>query len=172
MCNFFYDREFIIMYRKLIFLLFAVIPSISKLQKNIFLLFISFISVYLTSKIIPFKNKDLNILEVELNITVFISLFSACFFLLDLNEFYQAIALILILFVNILFVVRWVYSFLQIIIYTYQEKMLKYCKCLINFIISFKKSMEILQLKASFCTHKTNKIEQKTSFILFFIYFS
>ena len=151
--------EFVIMSKKIIFI------SFTALIKNVFqrcaamLCFITFFAwITLNSK--PFIVTNMNYLEYYSN---YCSLFfvMTIAFCTEKNEiFLQMVFLLLCFFVNSFFLLKWLFSVLQILFVKYQNICLNNCPCIYILFISYLKYSMKSKTKKSFC--KSTQIHRKT----------
>ena len=142
LCIYKFIREFFIMYRKMIFIFFTIITTISNDKKTVFLLVISATSLFITVMNRPFLLRELNILEAHSNATALITIFAGSLYILDITDGLKAILFVLIILINSFFIVRWIFSVFDILMLTYETKILKFCPFILNTYYLLRKSID------------------------------
>ena len=162
------------MYIKIVFIFFSILTTIPNQQKTVLLLFFATVSLFYTSKNRPFLDDEINLLEIQSNITAVVSLFAGSLYILDINDQLKAIAFSAIVIFNTLFAVKWFFSFLDVVIYLYGKKIFSYCPSFILVFYDFKKTAQMTKftynlpcyfwsLMANYSIVKGNKVYNQTT---------
>lgn len=130
------------MYRKMIFIFFTILSTLSNEKKTVILLFISAFSFYQSLKCRPFALRELNILDVNSNLTALITIFAGSLYIIDTSEEVKALVFILIVIINTAFVIKWFGSVLEIIVYSYEHKIYKICPWFLKLYLILKNASE------------------------------
>ena len=120
------------MSKKITFIFFSMIPNISNEQKCYFLLLFSVFSVLATVKFRPYVLRELNILELQSNLTALITIFSGLIFVIQGGKFLEICVFLMIVIMNSIFMVKWFLNVCDVIFYTYEKKIYKVCPWLFN----------------------------------------
>ena len=124
------------MYRKMVFIFFSIMSSIPNDQKTTILLLFSGFSLYATLKSRPFALRELNILELQSNLTAMITIFAGALYILDVGDFVKIIVFFLIVVINSIFAVKWFLAVWDIVFITYERNIFRICPCfVVNFYI-------------------------------------
>lgn len=126
------------MYRKIIFIFFTILPSLSNEKKTVILLFISAFSFYQTFRCRPFSLRELNILDLNSNLTALMTIFAGSLYILDINEQFKALIFVLLIIINTKFAITWFEATLEIIIYSYQHQISKICPWILKIYLILK----------------------------------
>ena len=142
------------MYRKIVFIFFSMIPNISNEQKSSVLLLFAVLSFCSTVKYRPFILRELNMLEMQSNLTALITIFAGLIYVLEGGDFLQICIFLLIFIINTIFAVKWFLSVGDLFLYSYETKIFRMCPCFIKNIYIFRKtiadtttSLNLTQLK-------------------------
>lgn len=130
------------MYRKIMFIFFTILPSLSNETKTVILLFISAISFFQTLKCRPFFLRELNILDLSSNLTALITIFAGAIYILDVSEAFKALIFIIIVLINAKFAIKWFGSILDIFVYSYESKIYQLCPWFLNLYLILKQANE------------------------------
>lgn len=144
--NILYNREFLIMYKKMIFIFIPIYFRERKQQMTIVLLFFTTLFWRLTFIHKPYLSGDINNLELLSNTVIWISVFAGALYVLDINDFFKAILFIIFAIVNTIFNIKWFSFTLQAIIDSYYDKIFKWCPCLIKILPFLKKAKNFANL--------------------------
>ena len=125
-------REFFLMFRKMVFILFSLLTNISKEQKTTFLLMFSVFSITATIKCEPYVLRELNLLELHSSLIASITIFAGLLYVLDVGEFLKISFFVLIVLINTIFAMKWFFYFCDMLFYTYETKIFKVCPCLVR----------------------------------------
>ena len=138
------------MYRKMIFIFFSIFTAIDYQQRTSFLLFFSSLSLLITLKYKPFTLIEMNILEVESNITALITIFSGSLYVLDVGDAFKAIIFALIMLANTNFAFRWVFSVCDFTFKLYENKINKFCPFILRPYHALRNFFEMNYIKQTF----------------------
>ena len=131
------------MYRKIIFIFFTILTTIPNEQKTIILLFVSAGFLHYTLKNRPFVVQEMNMLEIQSNLTAMITIFSGSLYILNVSDIIKASTFTSIILINTFFAVKWFFSTLDAVLYFYGGKINRFCPCLLNYYAIYKKTNEI-----------------------------
>jgi len=166
----YFSREFVLMYRKMIFIFFSVISSLPNENKCVILLMISSFSLYATLQARPCVLRELNILEVESNIAALITIFAGSLYILDVADELKILVFFFIIIINTIFAVRWLLAVSDIVFLSYEKTILRCCPCLANNFAIFKKTIAETRfnynLPRFFCQFWSNFSINKREFTL------
>ena len=122
------------MYRKIIFIFFTILTTISNEKKTTILLVISALSLYITVINRPFTQRELNILEAHSNATALITIFAGSLYILDINDNLKAML------INAFFALKWFFSVFDILMLAYEKKIFRICPSFLNCYYLLKKT--------------------------------
>ena len=128
------------MYRKMIFIFFTIISSLSNQQKALILLAISIFSANITLKKQPFILASLNNIEVESNVSALVTIFAGAFYVLNINETVKIMIFIIIILINTQFAYKWIVSVCEVLVYTHEKEINRFCPCLLSLYAVYKKT--------------------------------
>ena len=128
------------MYRKIIFIFFSILTTLKNEKKTVFLLFLCGFSLFFTKVIGPFKKRELNILEVQSNLTATVTIFAGSLYILDISDYSKAMVFVLIVLINSIFVMKWLLSVFNILMDSYANKIGKICPCILFIYMIMKKT--------------------------------
>lgn len=134
--------EFLIMYRKMIFVLFAVLTGFPNPPKTIILLFVASVSLVSTMYFRPFALRELNILESYSNYTILVTIFAGCLYTSNINEEMKIGIFLFIILFNTFFSIKWLLSVIEIFVYTYEKKISRFCPFFLKYFLILKKTSE------------------------------
>lgn len=135
-----FSREFLIMYRKMIFILITTLPMIENDQKSLILLLLITISACLTYYHKPFTLFRLNDMEQKSNLAAVITIFAGCLYVLSVHEIIKAFAFLAIAVYNLGFLFLWLVTVINIYVNVYSKKIFKFCPKLMNFLAILQKT--------------------------------
>lgn len=130
------------MARKMLFIIFTMLPSLENGKKTIYLLSFCTISLYLTLKSNPYNRVKLNLIERYSNWAALITIFSGCLYANGVNYLIKAFGFAGILFINIRFMSLWTFTFIGIVLRAYKSKIVKFCPIIFIFLTSLEKSFK------------------------------
>ena len=145
----FFEREFTIMYRKIIFITINILP-INSFTKVTLLIFIASIAFLLTFFLRPFLFNELNKIEFYSLLSAIIILFSGALYICDISDELKAFSFATIILVNMVFCLSWLYSLFRIVFQANTGKLQKiFPKCtyfIIACIMSLQKTKKSINL--------------------------
>lgn len=115
------------MYRKILFLSVGVVEKITILSKSTILLAFSFISCLFTIICKPFILREFNSLEIFSNLSTLITIYSGSLYILDITDFFKVLTFFIIVLVNTIFALRWLWSMFEIVFNIHFDFFEKYC---------------------------------------------
>lgn len=130
------------MFRKLVFIFFTVLSSMQIQQKSVILLFFSSLSLVYTIHSKPFVLNSLNILDVNSNYTILFTLFAGALYISQISEGVRLLIFSIIVVFNTIFVIKWAFGVFEIVTYTYEKNIQKFCPFLLLFIMIVKKTSQ------------------------------
>lgn len=130
------------MARKMLFIIFTMLPSLENGKKTIYLLSFCSISLYLTLKNNPYNRVKLNLIERNSNWAALITIFSGCLYANGVNNIIKAFGFAGILLINIRFMSLWTLTFVGIVLRVYKSKIVKFCPIIFIFLTSLEKSFK------------------------------
>lgn len=141
-------REFLIIYRKILFHALNFLVEIEIMTKAILLQFVSACFVIFTLNFEPFNLKRINFLELLSNIAIWISLFAGAIFAEDNSGvFLRVLVFILIILINLLFIICCTLLYFNSIFNLYYKYFEKYAPNLTKKIKMFQLMIYSLLIK-------------------------
>lgn len=124
----------------MVFILISTLPMIENDQKSLILLLFITISACLTYCHKPFTLLRLNDMEQKSNFAAVITIFAGCLYVLSVHDLIKALAFLAILIYNLLFLVLWLVTVINIYVNVYSKKLFKFCPKLMNFLALLQKT--------------------------------
>lgn len=134
-------REFVIMYRKIIFIIFLTI-QIDMTIKATVLLSLSFLSLVLILSFKPFVLQNLNILEFKSNFAALIALFVGNLYISEISDLFKAICFVMIILINTWFFLSFLFDIIFLFFHVNYEKFNKFSPKLTITIANFLLKIE------------------------------
>ena len=86
--------------------------------------------------------RELNILEVYSNISALVTIFAGSLYISDVGNEGKMFAFLLIILVNTIFTVKWLFEIFDILFFTYEKTISKCFPCVIDYFTYFKKTLD------------------------------
>ena len=141
------------MYRKIIFICFSIFQA-QVIIKAMFLLSLSFISLFLIIIYKPFVIKELNQLEYKSDLSALITLYAGNLYLCNISETSQALCFFLIVLINTWFFTNFVYNLLYLFLQIHFDKFYKLFPKITTVITNAVVYLETTKIKCQFSSLK------------------
>lgn len=131
------------------FILIGTILPVNDQVKVLILLFFAALMVLFTIICDPYCQSHLNTLELRSNISILMIVFSATLFLFKCGEIMKVLFMIVIFYISLSFIMKWINEVLEIFVFIHYKKISKICPIFLKF-YEFLKSISLKQMIASF----------------------